>query len=51
MEQPFSSHDKLILFDLMNPAPKQPNPTDSQEIVLWQAGKVPLCRPDFPAYL
>ncbi len=30
MEQPFFSHDKLILFDLVNFAPKQPNPTDSQ---------------------
>jgi hypothetical protein len=28
-EQPLSSHDKLILFDLVNIAPKQPGPTDS----------------------
>jgi len=31
MEQPFFSHDKPTLFDLMNFAPKQPNPTDSQQ--------------------
>ena len=30
MEQPFFSQNKLILFDLEDFAPKQPNPTDSQ---------------------
>jgi hypothetical protein len=29
MEQPLSSHDKPNLFDLVNFAPKQPNPTAS----------------------
>ena len=32
MEQPLSSQDKLILFDLVNFAPKQPSPTDSRKM-------------------
>jgi hypothetical protein len=39
MEQPFSSHDKLILFDLVNFVSKQPSPTAFSDLDVARASQ------------